>query len=213
MTHEGDRFPGTRSFVLRVSGSDIRRFVGITEDGFPQGTVWARPAGRRLAIHPLLARARSDGLDVVLDVLEQARPLLVAVGVRFDVIRIRRGCAVVRALPYGDLSSGAACELSRGFLETVPAMARGVRGTVVETTCRERGAEACLYTALWDATVGVLTHYRPFGRHGPWAAEAGPATTFVLDSDLAPPWQSAPGCSLPAQPPPYPPPDRGPGGT
>ncbi|HUZ10535.1 MAG TPA: hypothetical protein VMU76_10260 [Acidimicrobiales bacterium] len=213
----GGRLPGTRPFVLTVSGSEIRRFVGLPEEGFPTGTGWARPAGRRLAVHPLLANPRPDGLDVVLDVLEQARPLLVAVGVRFDVIRIRRGCAVVRALPLGDLSSGAACELSRGLLETVPAMARGIRGTVVETTCRERGAEACLYTALWDATVGVMTLYRPFARHGPWPPQTGTAATFVLEPDLAPPWQSPPGSSLPAEQPPHPPPsDREPdsrGGT
>ena len=47
----------------------------------------------------MLASPRNDGLDVVLDVLDQARSLLVAVGVHFDVIRIRRGCAVVRAMP------------------------------------------------------------------------------------------------------------------
>ena len=213
----GERIPGTRPFVLAVSGSDIRKFVGIPEEGFPPGTAWARPAGRRLAIHPMLANPRPDGLDVVLDVLEQARSLLVAVGVRFDVIRIRRGCAVVRALPLEGMSAGAACELSRGLLETVPAMARGIRGTVVETTCRERGAEACLYTMLWDATMGVMTLYRPFARHGPWAAQTGVGAAFVLDPDLTPPWSAPPGRSFSAEQPPHAPPsDREPdsrGGT
>jgi hypothetical protein len=177
----------TRPFAVEVSAKDVRSFVGLPADADPPGSTWARQVGRRLALHPMLANPRNDGLDVVLDVLDQARALLVAVGVHFDVIRIRRGCAVVRAMPLGKTTAGSACEVSRGLLETVPAMARGIRGTVVETTCRERGAEACLYTLLWDATLGVMALYRPYSRHGPWAAQPGGGVTFVLDAELTAP--------------------------
>ncbi len=91
---------------------------------------------------------------------------------------------MIRAIPLGELTAGAACELSRGLLETVPAMARGIRGTVVETTCRERGADACLYTLLWDATLGVMALYRPYSRHGPWVAQTGQDAMVLLDPDL-----------------------------
>jgi hypothetical protein len=160
-------------------------FVGLAEV-HPPGSGWGRQIGRRLALHPLLANPRHDGLDVVLDVLDQSRPLLVALGVQLDVIRIRRGCAVVRALPIRATRAAAACQISRGLLETVPATARGIRGTVVETTCRARGAEACLFTLLWDATLGVMALYRPYARHGPWAAQVGEGTAFVLDPELVP---------------------------
>jgi hypothetical protein len=179
----------TRPFAVSVSAKDVRSFVGLPADTDPPGSTWARQVGRPL--HPMLASPRNDGLDVVLDVLDQARSLLVAVGVHFDVIRIRRGCAVVRAMPLGKTTAGSACEVSRGLLETVPAMARGIRGTVVETTCRERGAEACLYTLLWDATLGVMALYRPYSRHGPWAAQSGGDVTFLLDRELTMP-QPAP---------------------
>jgi hypothetical protein len=182
---QGGPLPGTRSFVVNVSEADIRAFIGLPERGFPEGASWARPAGRRLAIHPLLANPRAGGLDVVLDVLEVARSVLVAVGVRFDVIRIRRGCAVVRAMAAGEVGADASCALTRGLLETVPAMARGVAGTAVETTCCRRGAESCLYTLLWDAGLGPTARYRPYGRHGPWAAQSGPAVAFVIDPDLS----------------------------
>jgi hypothetical protein len=193
---EGGSVPGTRPFALTVTACDIRRFVGLGDDAFPTGSGWARPAGRRLAIHPLLANPPTDGLDVVLDVLEQARSLMVAVGVHLDVIRIRRGCAVLRSRPLGELSAVAGCELTRGLLETVPAMARGIRGTVVETTCCDRGAEACLYTLLWDLTLGPMTLYRPYGRHGPWAVPAG-AATLVIDPELLAIRDSPPGPALP----------------
>jgi hypothetical protein len=180
----GEFWARTRPFLTRVSAADVRTFVGLADGSSPPGIGWARPAGRRLAMHPMLTGPRPDGLDVVLDVLGRSRALLAALGVRLDVIRIRRGCAVVRAVPVGGLSPGAACEISRGLLETVPAMARGIRATVVETTCRERGADSCLYTLLWDATLGALALYRPYGRHGPWAAQMGPDGAFVLDPAL-----------------------------
>jgi hypothetical protein len=184
--------------------------VGLAEID-PPGSAWGRQIGRRLALHPLLANPRHDGLDVVLDVLDQSRPLLVALGVQVDVIRIRRGCAVVRALPIRTTRAAVACQISRGLLETVPATARGIRGTVIETTCRARGAEACLFTLLWDATLGVMALYRPYARHGPWAAQMGGDSTFVLDPELVP-HQPAPAAGTPLGGPPGPPEPPGPPG-
>jgi capsular polysaccharide biosynthesis protein len=131
-----------------LTNPGVRHFAGLPETGLPEAG--ARDAGRRLANHPLLTARSAKGDAAVPDVLRDAHFLLSGVGVHFDVLRTRPGCAVLRAIPDPGVSPAAACELVQGLLETVTESACAVRGTLVETTCAGKGSAACLYTLLWE---------------------------------------------------------------
>src|SRR5579863_6908983 len=137
-----------------LTQSGVRRFAGLPETGLPEAL--AREAGRRLATHPLLTARSAKGDAVVPDVLRDSHYLLSGIGVQFDVLRTREGCAVLRATPGPDVTPGASCELVHGLLEMVTASAAGLRGTLVETTCAARGSAACLFTLMWDGTLASV---------------------------------------------------------
>jgi hypothetical protein len=137
-----------------LTQSGVRRFAGLPEAGLPESV--AREAGRRLATHPLLTARSAKGDEVIPDALRDSHYLLSGIGVQFDVLRTREGCAVVRATPIQDVSPSASCELVQGLLETVTASAAGLRGTLVETTCAARGSAACLFTLMWDGTPATV---------------------------------------------------------
>ena len=139
---------GAAGNEVAITGSGIRRFAGLPEDGLPEAE--ARDAGRRLASHPLLMSRLATGDEAMPEILSDAHYLLNGVGLHFDVLRTRPGCVVVRAVPDTGVSPVAACELVRGLLETVTEIVCGVRGTILETTCAGRGSPACLYTLMWE---------------------------------------------------------------
>jgi hypothetical protein len=166
---------GVAGNEVAISGSGIRRFAGLPDDGLPEAD--ARDAGRRLASHPLLMSRLATGDEAMPEILRDAHYLLNGVGLHFDVLRTRPGCAVVRAVPDVGVSPVAACELVRGLLETVTEIVCGVRGTILETTCSGRGSPACLYTLMWDQAPAAAPEdsaARPVGYAEPAPA---PATT------------------------------------
>src|SRR5579875_1882106 len=110
----------------------------------------ARASGRRLATHPLLTVRADSGSAAMPEVLQDARHLLSSEGVLADILRIREGCAVVRVRAGRERSPAGACETAKGLLEALPQVACAVPGTVMETTCADRGADACLFTLLWE---------------------------------------------------------------
>jgi capsular polysaccharide biosynthesis protein len=139
---------GVAAEEVAITGSGVRRFAGLPEGALPESE--ARNAGRRLASHPLLTARVDTGDEAMPEILRDAHYLLNGVGLHFDVLRTRPGCAVVRAVPDAGVSPVAACELVRGLLEAVTEIACGVRATILETTCAGRGSPACLYTLMWD---------------------------------------------------------------
>jgi capsular polysaccharide biosynthesis protein len=164
---------GVAGNEVAISGSGIRRFAGLPDDGLPEAD--ARDAGRRLASHPLLMSRLATGDEAMPEILRDAHYLLNGVGLHFDVLRTRPGCAVVRAVPDVGVSPVAACELVRGLLETVTEIVCGVRGTILETTCSGRGSPACLYTLMWDqapAAAPADSAARPVGYAEPAPAPA-----------------------------------------
>jgi capsular polysaccharide biosynthesis protein len=109
----------------------------------------ARLTGRQLAEHPLLASRVDDDRPGVAEVLTDARPLLSTYGVTFDILRARPGMVVLRAKSDGRVSTQVACELVKGLLGAVPEQVSGVKASVVENTCAQRGAAACLFSMVW----------------------------------------------------------------
>jgi capsular polysaccharide biosynthesis protein len=109
----------------------------------------ARLTGRQLAEHPLLA-SRAGERPGVAAVLEDARPLLSTYGVSFEILRTRPGMVVLRAKSDGRVSAAVACELVKGLLAAVPEQVCAVKASVVENTCAQRGAPACLYSMVWE---------------------------------------------------------------
>ncbi len=109
----------------------------------------ARSAGRQLAEHPLLAARAGDQRPQVADVLADARPLLATYGITFEIVRTRPGCVVLRSRP-DKIRPEAACELVKTMLGEVAGQVCGVKASLVESTCAQRGAPACVYSLLWD---------------------------------------------------------------
>ena len=161
----------------------VRPFAGLPEAGLPEAL--ARDAGHRLATHPLLTARAAKGDQAVPDVLRDAHFLLSGLGVHFDVLRTRPGCAVVRAIPDPGVSPVAACELVQGLLETVTETACGVRGTLVETTCAAKGSAACLYTLMWE-TAGAPPVAAPATTLHAAAPAAAPPTAYRYLGQVAP---------------------------
>lgn len=160
-----------------LTGLGVRRFAGLPEAGLPE--TGARAAGRRLATHPLLTARSTRGDEAVPEILRDAHFLLGGVGVQFEVLRTRPGCAVAQAIPDPGVPPVAACELVQGLLETVTEAGTGVRGTIVETTCAGRGSPSCLYTVMWDSANEAA---RPAAPRPP-----APTPTVHLDAPAAAP--------------------------
>lgn len=112
-------------------------------------TEQARLTGRQLAEHPLLA-SRAGERPGVAEVLADARPLLSTYGISFEILRTRPGMVVLRAKSDGRVSAQVACELVKGLLVTVPEQVCAVKASLVENTCAQRGAPACLYSMVWE---------------------------------------------------------------
>jgi len=164
-----------------LTNSGVRRFAGLPEVGLPEAG--ARAAGRRLATHPLLTARSTKGDEAIPDVLRDAHYLLSGVGVQFEVLRTRPGCAVARAIPDPSVSPVAACQLVQGLLETVSEAGTGVGGTIVETTCAARGSPSCLYTVMWESAAEPAAG--PARPVAPRAAATAP--TVHLDAPAAAP--------------------------
>jgi capsular polysaccharide biosynthesis protein len=125
----------------------------------------ARLTGRQLAEHPLLASRADDERPGVAAVLEDARPLLSTYGVSFEILRTRPGMVVLRARSDGRVSAQIACELVKGLLWAVPDQVCDVKASLVESTCAQRGAPACLFSMVWEDRRAAA----------PAFAQAGPA--------------------------------------
>jgi capsular polysaccharide biosynthesis protein len=117
----------------------------------------ARLTGRQLAEHPLLASRTHDDHPGIADVLADARPLLSTYGVTFDILRARPGMVVLRARSDGRVTTQVACELVKGLLAVVPEGVCGVKASLVENTCAQRGAPACLFSMVWGEHEGSPT--------------------------------------------------------
>lgn len=110
----------------------------------------ARLTGRQLAEHPLLAARADHERPSVAEVLADARPLLSTYGINFEILRTRPGCVVLRARSDGRVSAQVACELVKGLLGAVTERVCDVKASVLENTCAQRGAPACLYSMVWE---------------------------------------------------------------
>jgi capsular polysaccharide biosynthesis protein len=206
-----DANQGAPGAAATLTSPGLRRFAGLPETGLPEAI--APDAGRRLATHPVLTARSAKGEAAIPDVLRDAHFLLSGLGVHFDVLRTRPGCAVLRAIPDPGVPAVAACDLVQGLLESVTEAACGVRGTLVETTCAGKGGAACLYTLMWEpappsspapAAVTTLhaaapaaappTAYRYLGQVSPAPPPAAPA--------LNRPPAEQPAAPLPSPPPP-----------
>ncbi|HXR54208.1 MAG TPA: hypothetical protein VN793_04080 [Acidimicrobiales bacterium] len=110
----------------------------------------ARLTGRQLAEHPLLASRDDHERPGVAEVLADARPLLSTYGISFEILRTRPGMVVLRAKSDGRVSAQVACELVKGLLAAVPEQVCDVKASLVENTCAQRGAPACLYSMVWE---------------------------------------------------------------
>jgi capsular polysaccharide biosynthesis protein len=114
-----------------------------------------RLAGRQLAEHPLLAARSDHERPGVADVLSDARPLLSTYGISFEILRTRPGMVVLRSRPTGRVSALVACELVKSLLAAVTDQVCSVKASVVENTCAQRGAPACLYSVVWEDQVAA----------------------------------------------------------
>ncbi|MHB1583254.1 MAG: hypothetical protein ACYC0E_05830, partial [Acidimicrobiales bacterium] len=141
-----------------VSPTEVRRFAGLPAVGLPEAGPAAAAAGRRLAAHPLLAGRRGSTDDQ--QWLSGAQLLLAPLGVHLDLLKLRPGGAVLRCRTGATVAGEAACDLTRSILESIPG-ATGRHGTVVETTCMKRGADACLYMLLWEAPAAAVGEAAP----------------------------------------------------
>jgi len=128
----------------------------------------ARFAGRQLAEHPLIAARPDQERPGVADVLTDARPLLSTYGIGFEIVRSRPGMVVLRSRPLGPVSALVACELVKSLLGAVTEHVCAVKASVVENTCAQRGAPACLYSVVWEDQAA-----------GPVAPRLGPATPEI----------------------------------
>jgi capsular polysaccharide biosynthesis protein len=145
----------------------------------------ARLTGRQLAEHPLLA-SRAGERPGVAAVLEDARPLLSTYGVSFEILRTRPDMVVLRAKSDGRVSAAVACELVKGLLAVVPEQVCAVKASVVENTCAQRGAPACLYSMVWE------------GLAAPSSVPAPPSPETLLDPPMSDPvLQSVPAVDAP----------------
>jgi capsular polysaccharide biosynthesis protein len=113
----------------------------------------ARLAGRQLAEHPLIAARPDQERPGVADVLSDARPLLSTYGIGFEIVRSRPGMVVLRSRPIGQVSALVACELVKSLLGAITVNVCAVKASVVENTCAQRGAPACLYSVVWEDQV------------------------------------------------------------
>ncbi len=135
------------SFGSLVSPSEVREFAGLPDLGLPEAGPAAAAAGRRLARHPLLTDSLGGGPDG--EWVSATQLLLSPLGVHLDLLKLRPGGAVLRCRA-SSVPGASACDLTKAVLESIPG-ATGRPGTVVETTCMKRGADACLYMLLWEA--------------------------------------------------------------
>lgn len=147
----------------------------------------ARLAGRQLAEHPLIAARPDQERPGVADVLSDARPLLSTYGIGFEIVRSRPGMVVLRSRPIGRVSALVACELVKSLLGAVTENVCAVKASVVENTCAQRGAPACLYSVVWDDQVAGQVDSRP--------APGPPRTESVhgaaVDQSPLPEWDRA----------------------
>jgi capsular polysaccharide biosynthesis protein len=125
------------------------------EGELPEGE--ARQLGHQLAAHPLLAAHPGNARPPLSEVLADARPLLGTYGVAFEVVRSRSGCVVARSTPGGSLGRRSACELVRTLIAEAAEQICGLRAAVVESTCVQRGAAACIYSVVWEPEDAATT--------------------------------------------------------
>jgi len=122
--------------------------VPIDVEGPPADA--ARMTGLRLAEHPLLAARQGDDRPAIEDVLADARPLLSTYGIALELLRTRPGCVVLRTRGNGGVAPQVSCELVKGLIGALAEDVCEVKATLVENTCAQRGAPACLYSLMWE---------------------------------------------------------------
>jgi len=108
----------------------------------------AREAGRRLAADPLVTQPASDGNEAVVSGLYRCRAIVMRWELHVEIVRARRGCAVVRVT----------CGSEDGYLfvksafEAIPANLGFGNGVVVEAAHNKRDGDGRLYTLLWTSS-------------------------------------------------------------
>jgi len=163
----------------------------------------ARLTGRQLAVHPLLAARADHERPGVAEVLGDARALLSTYGIDFEILRTRPGCVVLRARSDDRVSAQVACELVKGLLGAVTEQVCDVKASLVENTCAQRGAPACLYSVVWEdhpAAPSVPNAPGPETLIDPPPAAIEPASEVPL-----PEWDRPVDSDRPAVPPDAPP--------
>jgi capsular polysaccharide biosynthesis protein len=187
----------------------------IPTDGRTVTVEEAHAIGRQLADHPLLAARTDDEHPDVAEVLSDARTLLSTYGIGFEILRTRPGTVVMRARTDGRVSAQVACELVKSLVAAVAEQICGVRASLVENSCAQRGAAACLYSMVWEERPGdaQLAPPSPETLIDPGTVPPEPvqvsSTELPLPTWDRPAGQEAPAAALaPVEPTPFTPPAR-----
>jgi capsular polysaccharide biosynthesis protein len=151
VSHDNGR-PDPRRLTVSApvdAGYEVRRLAGLPRNGAAVDADQARRAGQQLALHPALVGRSSNGHDVVPDVINDARELLLALEVELAIVRAREGFALLRSTPLVQGDGLPRCALTKGLLETIPEVCGSGRATLVESACVDRGDPHCLYSLVW----------------------------------------------------------------
>ncbi len=121
-----------------AKGSPDGTLAALTEKG-------AWEVGRQLAADPLVTRPESDANEAVINALYRCRSILVRWDIRVDVVRTRRGCAVVRVTCH----TNERYLIAHSAFEAIPANLGLGSGIVVEAAHNDDESSGRLCTLLW----------------------------------------------------------------
>jgi len=108
-----------------------------------------RTLGQRISWAPELQTNASHGQATVLEMIDAAKDVLWDLGVHVEIVRTQPECVVLRCRPRVGIPKVPAIELTKGIAETLPLVARGVPGTVVESSSSQPASSTCVMALLW----------------------------------------------------------------
>jgi capsular polysaccharide biosynthesis protein len=152
-----------------------------------------RSLGQRISWAPELQQNATNGQASVLEMIDAAKEVLWGLGIHVEIVRTRPECVVLRCRPRAGVPRAPAIELTKGVVETLPLVARGAPGTVVESSSSEPTTSTCVMALLWkpaDPTQGREGFPRVTEDHSPRAAvpvgaiALGPAVDAGVDAGV-----------------------------
>jgi capsular polysaccharide biosynthesis protein len=121
-----------------TKASSEETLAALTEQG-------AWEFGRQLAADPLVTQPESDANEAVINALYRCQSIMVRWGIQVDVVRTRRGCAVVRVSSHSNESY----LIAHSAFEAIPANLGLGSGIVVEAAHNDDQSAGRLCTLLW----------------------------------------------------------------